>query len=408
MSVDVDAVNERLNGLVTLLQAVGVDSGDVPGMSKGVMPDARQLDDDQIEAIIRKLQQAQAEAPQIIAALEAHAEARSLGGNSKRGQGSSSRHLEQSKEEEDDDDDDDDEDDEGNYPMVGHGISDDISVVSDLTTPTVLAGVPVPDEEHYRDTLPPMIIGGGPRAPPMMVNPSKRKNLVSQIRPGMAGPSRKNVPLARNGAAASRRKNHSNINKFPTEPQHQQRQLQQQPRKSAPRSSSNRSTGEDKKLKKKKPVKPTGSNGSGSFTELSQRSSRTRGANDVQQSQGWNAFESQPRSQSKAPTVIDNDGFLVGESFDPFDTSATSNPFSSSAGDLAMRTRQAPPPPRVQGNRLASPHHDTGAPRRPRPSSKNKQEARPMQSNFSQLRGKPQGAASGGRPRRARRASLAM
>ena len=61
MSVDVDAVNERLNGLVTLLQAVGVDSGDVAGVGgasggskSGGIPDARQLDDSQIEAIIRK------------------------------------------------------------------------------------------------------------------------------------------------------------------------------------------------------------------------------------------------------------------------------------------------------------------------------------------------------------------
>ena len=80
MSVDVDAVNERLNGLVTLLQAVGMDTGDVTGISKGLgggsggIPDARQLNDEQIEAIIKKLQQAQAQAPQIIAALEAHAE----------------------------------------------------------------------------------------------------------------------------------------------------------------------------------------------------------------------------------------------------------------------------------------------------------------------------------------------
>ena len=89
MSVDVNAVNERLNGLVTLLKAVGVDdlnTGDVARVSNclksnegGVgLPDARQLNDEQIEAIIKKLQVAQQEAPQIIAALEAHAEARSL------------------------------------------------------------------------------------------------------------------------------------------------------------------------------------------------------------------------------------------------------------------------------------------------------------------------------------------
>jgi hypothetical protein len=39
-----------------------------PKVGNGI-PDARQLDDDQIEAIIKKLQMAQTEAPQIIAAL---------------------------------------------------------------------------------------------------------------------------------------------------------------------------------------------------------------------------------------------------------------------------------------------------------------------------------------------------
>jgi hypothetical protein len=82
--LDVETVNERLNGLVTLLKAVGVDSfgegtnsdnfNDTNGNGKrSTIPDARQLDDEQIAAIIKKLQLAQSEAPQIIAALEAQA-----------------------------------------------------------------------------------------------------------------------------------------------------------------------------------------------------------------------------------------------------------------------------------------------------------------------------------------------
>jgi hypothetical protein len=267
MSVNVDAVNERLNGLVTLLKAVGIDSLDkssVDRVSKNLAMAAAQnnrngkggnsngqsaakLDDEQIEAIIRKLQMAQPQqsesTPQIIAALEAAASAskgrpaNQVRRNQKHYEQEEDEEEEEEDEEEEEEDDDDDEDDDeldedANYPMVGHGVSDDISVVSDLTTPTVVSSLNVPEEENYRDTLPPMIIGGG-AAPPMMIAPTKRKNLVGSVRPqsqsmqhqrpgghGIAPPSRRgdvaparpvraSAPTASGGAAASRRKTHT-------------------------------------------------------------------------------------------------------------------------------------------------------------------------------------------------------
>jgi hypothetical protein len=122
-------VNAKLNSIVTLLKAVGVDGG----------MGGKTLDDDQIQAIIRKLQNAQAEAPQIIAALEAHA----------------NRQPEPPQPQYEEEDDEEEDDDDANYPMVGPGCSDDVSIMSDLTTPTVVSSLNVPDEEHYKDTLPP-------------------------------------------------------------------------------------------------------------------------------------------------------------------------------------------------------------------------------------------------------------
>ena len=55
--------------------------------------------------------------------------------------------------------DDDVMDDDDNYPKIGPGYSDDISVVSDMTTPTVMTRQQVAEEEHYKE------VNGGPGAP---------------------------------------------------------------------------------------------------------------------------------------------------------------------------------------------------------------------------------------------------
>jgi len=471
---DVDAVNERLNGLVTLLQAVGVGGEDVARMSKGLgkgggggdlgLPDARQLNDDQVEALIRKLQMAQSEAPQIIAALEAHAEARSLGGGQSRSgvgrRGHHQSHPDEEEEEEDDDDDEDEFDENANYPMVGHGCSDDISVVSDLTTPTVVSSLHVHEEEQYKDILPPMVIGGGPgEAPPMVIQPSKRKNLVNQVgRPsqggigghsggvGIAPPPRRNVPAPRSGgAAAARRKNYqSTMAKLHENPHSMGYAGPSGAPGGAPRKAPARkkSTEGSPPVKKRAP-KPTAQD-VGNFSELA--SSRAAGAGNNWESSAnnnsnWDAFDSNPRPQhggggggggprmsrrqstgvsrkSSPGTAVDNDGFLLGDSFDPFNAPAASNPFkSSSAGDLAFDNAfpSSGRPSSSDGFDAFGTGPSMGGSAQPRP----RKPKRPEGSGGSaagggQLRappagsGRPKASAGQGRPRRARRASLAM
>lgn len=154
------------------------------------LPDVSKLNDlkdDQIEALIEKLAEVQAHAPQIIAALEEQKEARSRGSKSvgsKEGpptQPQRSRNVvddqyveeivEEEESDNDDETDEEEDDDEGDYPMVGEGYSDEISVVSDMTTPTVVSSMEVHEEEFYHD----MMIGG------RKVNAPKKRDLLSQV-----------------------------------------------------------------------------------------------------------------------------------------------------------------------------------------------------------------------------------
>jgi hypothetical protein len=436
---DVDAVNERLNGLMTLLQAVGVgtgiDSADIAGFKGGDIPDARHLNDEQVEALIRKLQQAQAEAPQIIAALEARAEGRSL----KEGKTSRDPPRQQQPpppKEEEEDEDDSEYDDDANYPMVGHGCSDDISVVSDLTTPTVVSSLHVPEEEHYRDTLPPMIIGGGGSdAPPMMINPTKRKNLVSQVRPssGIAPPSRRNVPAPTRvgGAAASRRKNyqetmarlHDNPHAAGTTgpsgsaPQRRVAPPQQQaaPRKPSQASAPAPAAPAKKRVPRPAPVQQSKSSDHGfnsmasNFSELANSRSKSNSSWD---NSGWNTFESKTPSQRRHETTVDNDGFLVGEGFDPF---SGGGKLSSSAGDLAFSSNFDSFGPSGSTGRPTS--SSGSKPRIKRPESggggsSSRLAPPPQQTQSRKVAAPPSSspshaAAPAARPRRTRRASLA-
>jgi hypothetical protein len=266
------ALAEQLEGLLNLLKAVGIDSVDnreikrasialknqgsgAPIVFPGDDPEAKQLNDDQIEAMILKLQQAQAQAPQLMEALEEYVDQRH-GGTSSRGtkkkvkkkkgkttkaevkqtkqqhrnqhqqfqQQQQQRHQQYDDEEEeeeeeyieeviddpeppkndhddyDEEEEEDDFDEDADYPMVGPGVSDDVSVVSDMTTPTVVSSIHVNDEEQYQDMLPSMYLSrdGGP---PMMIQPPKRRNLVSQVgAPNRGGPGA-GVPM-RVGPAA--------------------------------------------------------------------------------------------------------------------------------------------------------------------------------------------------------------
>ena len=219
---DVDAINERLNGLVNLLQVVGID---------GVNPDALvqeqqragrsargsaapQSSDAQILELIKKLQLAQADSPEILAALKSP-ELRALASLAAQKQQASQKATEPAKKAAPALDDVMDDDD--NYPKIGPGYSDDISVVSDMTTPTVMTRQNVAEEEHYREVnggpgaLPPMSSLGPaqPARPTMTLVGSQRsmggrgrsRNMVDQVHPGAARRA-----IARSGGAAAQRR----------------------------------------------------------------------------------------------------------------------------------------------------------------------------------------------------------
>ena len=185
MAGDADAVNERLAGLVNLLQVVGIDGVDSNAASKtaqgGGGGGGGGGGENQILDLIRKLQQAQADSPEILEALQSP-ELRALATLA-----AAQQHVQQQQQQQpaassskksiDDVMDDDDD----NYPKIGPGYSDDISVVSDMTTPTVMTKQNVADEEYYAE------VNGGPGAlPPAhigMTGVPANKNAQQPARP---------------------------------------------------------------------------------------------------------------------------------------------------------------------------------------------------------------------------------
>jgi hypothetical protein len=239
-------------------------------------------------------------------------------------------------EEDDDDDDSDSFDEDADYPMVGYGVSDDVSILSDLTTPTVVSSLLVPEEEHYRDgSLPPMMIGGDGNLPSMMIAPPKRKNLVQPQRPGGIAPppARRQTSASRpdrGGAASARLKNYQTTMAKLSDP------VPKKGSKKAPAGATAAAAAAASAAVPKKKAsikKKTDEN----FSDLA----ASRSGSD-----GWGS-PPKPKSPKAVPkkkvatarTPIDNDGFLVGDGFDPFDTA--SNPFKSSAGDLEFRGTSA-------------------------------------------------------------------
>ena len=403
MTVDVDAVNERLNGLVNLLNVVGLDGVDPDALVKEQkrLSDAKNSDsapssaraqpssDDQILEIIKKLQQAQADSPEILAALKSP-ELRALA--SLAAQKNVAKPPEPEKKAPPSLDDVMDDDD--NYPKIGPGYSDDISVVSDLTTPTVMTKQHVQEEEYYRDVnggpgaLPPMNIALGgpsqPSRPPMSVggahmNPPKTRNLVSQVKPAA---SRRAIAKT-GGAAAQRRLNYqqamaklqsteysspaagakqdkSYMDSFspkkkpaffpasPT-PTHDPSEFPSMTDTSGKKSSKpkklantkgGRSKDKNKSLASQEEQEisfgdtepSTGSSSSPSKKKTSKEKDLDWGTNDG----GWPAFDSKPDSKKKKggkDVFVDNDGFFAGDAFaggDPFASTSKSSSKKSS------------------------------------------------------------------------------
>ena len=330
---DVNGVNERLNNLITLLQAVGisgVSQEDMARVSQSLGQAAggnSQLNEAQLEQLIRKLQVAQDSAPQIIAALEANARTTAAAPAPRQSRPPPPPPAEE--EEEDSDSFDEDAD----YPMVGHGVSDDVSVVSDLTTPTVVSSLHIPEEEHYRDgSLPPMMIGGdGTNIPSMMIAPPKRKNLVQSQRPGggIAPPPARRASTARpdrGGAASARLKNYqTTMAKLGSDPP--------VPKKGVKKTSQTAATAAATPAPAPKKKAPTKKKTDENFSDLAaSRGSDGWGGSVLSNNKSPRPAAPKKKAVSGGKTPIDDDGFLVGDGFDPFDAQA--NPFKSSAGDL--------------------------------------------------------------------------
>jgi hypothetical protein len=248
---DVD-VNERLIGLVNLLSAVGIDGVDPDALVQeqqklanakkntgksntgdSTPSTAFSSTDTQILEIIKKLQHAQADSPEILAALKSP-ELRALASLAAQKQvvaapppARKQKQAEPVKKKPPPPTLDEVMDDDDNYPKIGPGYSDDISVVSDMTTPTVMTSQPIADEEYYKDingeggNLPPMHIGGPaqPSRPPMSIGTTgpptsigapggrtqpKTKNLVNRVQPAA---SKRDI-VRPGGAAAQRRLNY--------------------------------------------------------------------------------------------------------------------------------------------------------------------------------------------------------
>jgi len=423
-----DGVNERLNGLVNLLQEAGID-----GVDSGALVEEQKrqshsksksnsnkktskkkasststsknnndnnnnnASDVQILEIIKKLQQAQADSPEILEALKSP-ELLALASLAAQKQGlvqaSSSSvpspspvQTKQKKsmaaclDEIDDDD---------NYPKIGPGYSDEASVMSDMSTPTVMTRQQVADEEHYREmkvgygNLPPMQIGtgGGPGGRPARTSrtarPSvggtagmggggKNKNMVGQVRPVA---NRRVIPVKTGGAAAQRRLNYQMaMNKLQSTGFGKQTPVAI-PTSPTPSAISN--SKENKKSKKKPPSRTAsgsksvgsggGSGGSGSGGRRKPSTSsninintKTKSNNKIDWGMtdeiGWPTFDEDNKTNSSTDRFVDNDGFFTQTVLPSNDGSAGTDPTSTTTD---RRKKSGKPPSRRNINGSSS------------------------------------------------------
>ncbi|KAG7364881.1 hypothetical protein IV203_038084 [Nitzschia inconspicua] len=407
---DVDAINERLNGLVNLLQVVGIDGINTNTLmeeqrrngasSRGGSAAPQSSSDVQILELIKKLQLAQADSPEILAALQSP-ELRALASLAAQKQ----RAAEPKKASPALDDVMDDDD---NYPKIGPGYSDDVSVMSDMTTPTVMTRQQVPDEEHYREVnggpgaLPPLhALSGGPAQPArpaMGMIPMQRygaagaaggggktKNMVGAVR---AGQAHRAIPKS-GGAAAQRRLNYQMAmtklqsgaaDPAPASPRKTQKEVfapssptpsQQTPMEfpsmAEGSGGKNPKKGKEKLFKKTKktalaaqeisdldfegtePIRTPATSATSGSTGSSggRKKSLTPVTNDVDwamgDTAGWQAFDTGGGSSGK-DIFVDNHGFFPNDAFgsnDPFVPTQTSSPTPSSKS-RAKSPRQRP------------------------------------------------------------------
>lgn len=341
--IDAAGVNEKLNGLITLLQSVGIDGLDQDAIAKKKKTDS----DSQILDLVKKLQQAQADSPEILEALKSP-ELLVLAGLAAQKQGLQAPEPPKPAPSSLDDVFDDDDD---NFPKIGPGYSDDISVISELSTPTVMTRQSVAEEEYYKEIggkpggqgIPPSIAGGlaGTRLrAPMRSVPNrvgaaagklgggKSKNMLGQVRPITPRRTIPTIPPYKSGgggAAAQRRLNYQMaMNKLEEEGfgsplASEKPKVTLSPRESKRISrtiSGNKSIGSG----------GGGSRGGGSRGGTSRgsskrkpRSERSKTTDDIEwgtaDENGWPAFTDFKNNSSDPNLFIDADGFFSDDVF---------------------------------------------------------------------------------------------
>jgi hypothetical protein len=335
-----------------------------------------QSTDSQILEIIKKLQLAQADSPEILAALQSP-ELRALASLAAQKQNapapapapSGPKSLDDVMEDEDD-----------NYPKIGPGYSDDISVMSDLTTPTVMTRQNIEEEEHYKDVnggpgaLPPMSIGG-PAKPPMSVGGGggKSRNKLGNVSAALA----RRAIAKTGGAAAQRRLNYQQqMAKLQDEEEadggdmnytndHNDHNSKKNRAASPPKShvksdpskfpsmSEERKKGKSKKKDgERKKKKKSGDHGDDSKSKNSKGSTSTGDNIDwgTTEEAGWPSFDTAfgenpfGTSTGNKETTVDGDGFFASDVFanaDPFaqNSSAASATGSKSSGTKKKKKR---------------------------------------------------------------------
>lgn len=366
---DSGGVNERLNGLVTLLQSVGIDGVDsdalleqqkrqsnskskgnssknIPKKKASSTSDNTAMtmsNDAQILEIVKKLQQAQADSPEILEALKSP-ELLALASLAAQKQGLQARAPAPSKPAMPSLDDVMDDDD--NYPKIGPGYSDDISVISELSTPTVMTRQHIADEEYYSEVRPggqgvvPSVAGGlasgrlarNSRSAPNRaglgigkLGAGKTKNMVGQVRPLAARRAIPAIPAiptkTGGGAAAQRRLNYQMaMSKLGSDGFGNTTPDVTQPTSPGPSVNSNHK--ESKKLTKAPTRTVSGSRsiGSGSGGGGSKRKPRSINAklksngDDIDwgtaDGDGWPSFDDMNNNKSATDFFVDSDGFF--------------------------------------------------------------------------------------------------
>lgn len=113
---------------------------------------------------------------------------------------------------------------EASYPKIGPGYSDEISVMSDLTMPTVVTALTVPDEEHYGKKMegPPLQIGINMNSVSAPSN-SRSRNHVAPVRAGSGRPNKPNH-LAQHASSPRKTVDQQQLWPAPPTPVQQQQQ----------------------------------------------------------------------------------------------------------------------------------------------------------------------------------------